>query len=87
MLALTIDPFHIELKDGAIKNVGPTTKAAAAKLFDVGSVEARAFGDERIKLVFTDDEGNEVQAAVTDAQARTIVDDLEALAGSEADVD
>ena len=82
MLALTIDPFHVELKDGAIKNVGPTKKSAAAKLFDVGSVEARAFGDERIKLVFTDDEGNEVQAAVTPAQAATIAEEIDAVAGA-----
>ena len=83
MLALTIDPFHIELKDGAVKNVGPTKKSAAAKLFDVGAVEARAFGDERIKLVFTDDEGNEVQAAVTPEQGRSIAEEIEGLVGDD----
>ena len=60
MLTLNIDEFMLELKDGALKNVGPANKSAEAKLFDVASAETRAFGDKRVKLVFEDGEGNEV---------------------------
>ena len=80
MLALSIEDFHVELKDGALKNVGPSTKSAEVKLFDVGTAEAREFGDKRVKLVFEDDEGNEVQVALFPEQVRAVVDDVEALA-------
>ncbi|WP_435077748.1 hypothetical protein [Halococcus sp. AFM35] len=52
MLTLDITSFMVELKDGALKNVGPSNKSAEAKLFDVTSAEAREFGDKRVKLVF-----------------------------------
>ncbi|MFC7213122.1 hypothetical protein ACFQO4_03390 [Saliphagus sp. GCM10025334] len=79
MLTLSLEDFTIELKDGSVKNVGPTNKSATAKLFDVSSAEAREFGDKRVKLVFEDDDGNELQAALFPEHARAIVDDLEAL--------
>jgi len=79
MLALSIEDFHVELKDGAISNVGPSSKAAEAKLFDVETAEAREFGDKRVKLVFEDDEGNAVQVALFPEQVRSVVDDVEAL--------
>ncbi|WP_252698226.1 hypothetical protein [Natronosalvus vescus] len=79
MLTLSLEAFMIELKDGSIKNVGPTNKAATAKLFDVEHAEAREFGDKRVKLVFEDDEGNELQAALFPEDARAIAADLEAL--------
>jgi hypothetical protein len=79
MLALAIEDFHVELQDGTVKNVGPTTKSATAKLFDVESAEARAFGDKRVKLAFDDGEGNEVEVALFPEQARAVVDDVEAL--------
>ena len=79
MLSLAIEDFHVELKDGAIANVGPPTKAAEAKLFDVDSAEAREFGDKRVKLVFTDPDGNTVQVALFPEQVRSVVDDVEAL--------
>lgn len=79
MLALTIEDFMIELKDGAVQNVGPATKSADAKLFDVAAVEARAFGDKRVKFVFSDAEGNEVQIALFPDDAKQIVDDIRAL--------
>jgi len=79
MLALSIEDFLVELKDGSIKNVGPATKSASAKLFDVESAEAREFGDKRVKLVFADDEGNEVEVALFPEHVRAIVDDVEAL--------
>ena len=79
MLALQLDDFMIEFDDGAVKNVGPPTKTAAAKLFDVAEAEARAFGDKRVKLVFADDDGNEVQVALFPEDARRIEADLERL--------
>lgn len=79
MLTLQLDSFDVELKDGAIKNVGPADKSATAKLFDVSDVEAREFGDKRIKCVFEDDEGNEVQVALFPEQARELREGIEAL--------
>ena len=79
MLNLNLDSFMIELKDGSLKNVGPTNKAASAKLFDVDSIEARAFGDSPLKIVATDESGNEVQVAIDPRQAETISDDIESL--------
>lgn len=79
MLNLNLDSFMIELKDGSIKNVGPTNKAASAKLFDVESAEARAFGDSQLKIVATDASGNEVQIALFPEQAEAILDDIESL--------
>ncbi|EMA53300.1 MULTISPECIES: hypothetical protein [Halococcus] len=79
MLNLNIDEFMLELKDGALKNVGPANKSAEAKLFDVASAEARAFGDKRVKLVFEDDEGNEVQVALFPDDASQVARDIEAL--------
>ncbi|MFB6071572.1 MAG: hypothetical protein ABEJ88_01240 [Halobacterium sp.] len=69
----------VELKDGAIKNVGPSNKHAEAKLFDVAEAGAREFGDKRVKLVFRDDDGNEVQVALFPEDVRSVVEDVEAL--------
>ncbi|TKR26425.1 hypothetical protein [Natronomonas salsuginis] len=79
MLNLNLDSFMIELKDGSIKNVGPTNKSASAKLFDVESAEARAFGDSQVKIVATDASGNEVQIALSPDAAEAVVDDIESL--------
>ena len=79
MLSLNLDSFMIELKEGSIKNVGATNKSASAKLFDVDSAEARAFGDSQVKVVATDDEGNEVQIALDPEQAETVRSDVESL--------
>ena len=79
MLNLNFDSFMIELKDGSVKNVGPTNKAASAKLFEAESVEARAFGDSQLKIVATDESGNEVQIALFPEQAETIREDIESL--------
>lgn len=79
MLTLNIDEFMLELKDGALKNVGPANKSAEAKLFDVASAEAREFGDKRVKIVFEDDEGNEVQVALFPDEASQVARDIEAL--------
>lgn len=79
MLALELEEFMVELKEGSIANVGPTNKAATAKLFDVEHAEAREFGDKRVKLVFRDGEGNELQVALFPEDVRAIVRDVEVL--------
>lgn len=79
MLNLIVEDFMVELKDGSIKNVGPTNKTGTAKLFDVETAEAREFGDKRVKIVCEDDEGNEVQVALFPEQVRKIAKDIEAM--------
>lgn len=79
MLNVNLENFMIELKEGSIKNVGPTNKSATAKLFGVERAEAREFGDKRVKLVFEDAEGNEVQVALFPEDARSILRDIEAM--------
>ena len=79
MLLLSVEDFTVEIKDGSIRNAGPPSKAATAKLYDVVEVEVREFGDGRVKFVFVDDEGNEVQAAVFPAEAEEIGRRLDAL--------
>ncbi|WP_266078026.1 hypothetical protein [Haladaptatus caseinilyticus] len=81
MLNLLIDDFMVELKDGSLKNVGPTNKKGTAKLFDVASAEAREFGDKRVKLVFEDEEGNEVQVALFPEHVRKIAGEIAELEG------
>ncbi len=79
MLNINLSSFMVELKDGAIKNVGPSNKTAEAKLFDVETAVAREFGDKRVKLVFEDDDGNEVQVALFPEDVRSITRDVERL--------
>jgi len=79
VFTLQLDEFVIELQDGALKNVGPSNKSAEAKLFDVDSAEAREFGDKRVKCVFADDEGNEIEVALFPDDASRLARDIEAL--------
>jgi len=79
MFTLDIDEFTFELKEGTFKHVGASNKSATAKLYDVEAVESRAFGDERVRLIFEDDGGNEVQVAVGPSAARELARDIEAL--------
>ncbi len=79
MLTLELDSFMLELDEGAIKNVGPANTAATVKLFDVEDATAREFGDKRIKCVFEDDEGNELQVALFPEQARQLREGIERL--------
>ncbi|MEF8814342.1 MAG: hypothetical protein V5A55_11065 [Halovenus sp.] len=79
MFTLDIDQFMFELKEGTFKHVGASNKSATAKLYDIEAVEARAFGDERVKLTFEDDGGNEVQVAVAPPEARELARSIEAL--------
>jgi hypothetical protein len=79
MLTLNLEEFMVELKDGSLKHVGPTNKAATVKLYDVDGLEVREFGDERVKLTFGDDEGNEVEVALFPEQASEVARGIEAL--------
>ena len=72
MLSLELTDFMIQLKEGSIANVGAPTKAATAKLFAVESANARAFGDNRVKLAFEDAEGNEVEIALFPDEVESI---------------
>ncbi|ELZ03486.1 hypothetical protein [Natrialba asiatica] len=79
MLSLTLEDFMVELNDGAIKNVGPNNKEATIKLFDVESAEAREFGDKRVKLVFDDADGNEIQVSLFPEDVEELLADLDEL--------
>ena len=79
MLSLDLDEFTFEIKEGAIKHVGPSNTEATAKLYDVEGVEARDFGDKRVKLAFEDEDGNEVEVALFPAEAREVARGIELL--------
>ena len=79
MLSLQLEEFMIELTDGSIENVGAPNKSATAKLYEVAEAEVREFGDERVKLSFTDDEGNEIEVALAPPEARAIARGIESL--------
>ena len=79
MLTLNLDEFMVELQEGSIKNVGPTNKSATVKLFEVEEAEAREFGDKRVKLVFEDADGNEVQVSLFPDDVRKIASDIDSL--------
>ena len=85
MITVSLSDFVLELKEGVVKHVGPSTKTAEVKLYDVVAVEARPFGDERTKLVFEDDAGSVVHVAVTPDQARALAGDLAELAEGDSD--
>lgn len=79
MLTISIDDFMIELKDGSIRNVGAPSKTASVKVFDVVHTEARAFGDNRVKLACEDDEGNAIEIALFPDEVRSLLADIERL--------
>lgn len=79
MFTLDMDRFMFELKDGVLKHVGSSTKAATAKLYDVETVDVREFGDERIKVACADDSGNEVEVALDPSEASEVARDIEGL--------
>lgn len=79
MLSLQLDDFMLELKDGSIKNVGPATKTATAKLYDVEAVEVREFGDNRVKLAFEDESGSEIEIALFPEEASEVARGIEML--------
>jgi len=79
MLTLDLDDFMFELKDGAIKHVGPSNRSATVKLYDVEGLDVREFGDERVKLAFEDEDGSEVEVALAPEQATEIARGIEML--------
>ncbi|PSP32166.1 hypothetical protein BRC64_07645 [Halobacteriales archaeon QH_10_67_22] len=79
MLSLDLERFMLELKEGALKHVGASNKTATVKLYDVEGVELREFGDERVKLAFEDESGNEVEVAVAPEHAREVARGVEML--------
>ncbi|MEF8782607.1 MAG: hypothetical protein V5A39_06415 [Haloarculaceae archaeon] len=85
MFNLDLGRFMFELKDGAIKHVGASNKAATAKLYDVEAVEVREFGDERVKLTFEDEDGNAVEVALFPGEAREVARGLD-LIEAESDI-
>ena len=86
MLTLSLDGFALELDGGTVKHVGASNTAAAVTLYDPATVEARPFGDERVKLACVDEGDNEVEIAMRPEQARNLADALDRLA-SEGDLD
>lgn len=79
MLLLDLEDFMFELKEGAIKHAGPSNRAATAKLYDIEGVEAREYGDRRVKLAFEDEDGSEIEIALDPAQASEIARGIEQL--------
>jgi hypothetical protein len=79
MFSLDLERFMFELKDGALKHVGASNRTATAKLYDVEGVDVREFGDERVKLGFTDEDGNEVEIALFPEEALEIARGIEML--------
>jgi hypothetical protein len=79
MLLLDLEDFMFELKEGAIKHAGPSNRTATAKLYDVEGVEAREYGDRRVKLVFEDEDGSEIEIALDPDQASEIARGIEML--------
>jgi len=79
MLTVDVDELLFEIKDGAIKNAGASNKEATVKLYDVAGADVREFGNDRVKLSFEDDEGNAVEVALFDEEAREVARGLELL--------
>jgi hypothetical protein len=79
MFTLDLDDFMFELKEGTLKHVGPSNRTATAKLYDVEGVDVREFGDERVKLAFSDEDGNEVEVALFPGEAREVARGVELL--------
>jgi hypothetical protein len=79
MITVSLSEFMLELEEGVVKHVGPSNKTAEAKLYDVEQVDAREFGDERIKLVFEDAAGSAVHVAVAPDQAADLASGIDRL--------
>lgn len=79
MLTLQLEDFMVEFKDGGLKHVGPKTQGATVKAYHIEDLEARAFGDDQVKLAFDDGEGSEVEIALQEDGAKKLLADLEEL--------
>lgn len=64
MLFLRLSDFTVELKRGAIHNAGAPTTEATIKQYDIEEMSVEEFGDERLKLIFDDEDDNELQVAL-----------------------
>jgi len=76
MLTLDLENFVVELEEGSLKNVGAPNKAATVKLYHLDGVEAREFGDERVKIAAEDRVGNAVEIALAPEDLRSLRADL-----------
>lgn len=83
MLTLEIDDFHVQLKEGTIHNVGGPTKVGTVKAFDITDAGAREFGDDRLKLEFSDADGNSITISVFPEQLNELLNELTATKHSE----
>ena len=72
MIVIDIENFSVEIKNGAIRNVGAPDKSTTVKVFDVTRTEVRRFGKDRIKLCFEDGEGNKIELAVSEGGGEEI---------------
>lgn len=81
MLYLELSDFMIEVDEGSIKNVGGPTKSGTAKLYHVADAEARAFGDDQVKLSFADEDGSEVEVALDPEDVEGLLDDVAEIRG------
>lgn len=79
MLSFELSEFMIQLKEGTINNLGGPRKSATVKLFGVERAAARAFGDERVRVSFEDDDGNVVETALFPPEIESLVGDLDDL--------
>ncbi|MFW5938298.1 MAG: hypothetical protein ACOCSN_05070 [Halanaeroarchaeum sp.] len=80
MLTLEISDFNVQIDDGAIKNVGAIPKSASVTQYGIESAAVREYGDDRVKLAFTDDDGNTVEVALFPEDVLDLAADVEALA-------
>ena len=77
MITCSLDQFMLQIKDGSFNNVGAANKRATVKLYDIETTTVREFGDERVKLEFTDDDGNEVEVALFPDQITDLREQIE----------
>lgn len=79
MITCDLDNFMVQIKDGAVANIGAADKRSTVKLYDVEAIDVREFGDERVKLAFEDGEGNAVEIALVPDQAQHVRHGIEML--------
>ncbi|MFB6125289.1 MAG: hypothetical protein ABEJ59_04960 [Halanaeroarchaeum sp.] len=80
MLTIDVSEFSIQVDEGAIKNVGAVPKTATVKQYGIESATVREYGDDRVKLVFADDGGNDVEVALFPEDVLDLAADVAALA-------
>jgi hypothetical protein len=83
VLELELSNLMLAVDGGAVKNVGPADTAGTVRLYDVADVEARAFGDRRVKVAAEDGDGNLVELALSPGEVRELLADVETIEGVE----